>query len=349
MKKSIYSIISNISISIFIHYCLIHTNAFIHTKTKLHTVKPYQQVRNIPITIQQSKIPQEYEKAIYLAESKFPAAKGRQGRITSYIIIAIAFFILGVITSLKQASVDYSDKDWVYYIRTWIGYVDISTAILFGSLIVAENNDRDEAALKIWKEVYGEPESKSLPIVPKVPAQAPVPQSQEEYWTVQESSRPNGTEPPTSMKTTKTALPKVIKPNVPKPPSTTPPNMPVQLSKNTYSKQLAQAAQEQQYKEAIESKEKRERLMAEAKRLAAKTEQLKMQVAKKNEEQRIAMEAVESEKERADIEVKKKEKDEFFAKEAERLAIEAEVSFLLRLRSFDFITYFVSIEHFCNW
>ena len=141
MKTSLFSI-TIVSILIVTHLFLIHTDAFIsHTKV-IGSAPIHSKHKNPTLTsVQQSKIPDEYETAVYLAESKTPAAKDRQNRITSYITIAIIFLFLGIVNTLKQSGIDLSNYEWINYIpasgKPWVSYIDIWTAIFMGCLILS--------------------------------------------------------------------------------------------------------------------------------------------------------------------------------------------------------------------
>ena len=288
------------------------------------------------------KIPEEYEKAVFIAESKTPAAQDRQIRIISYNAIAIIFLFLGVMNIIKQSGIDVSNYEWTKYVPTsanpWVGYINIWTTIFMGLLIQSENNKKEEAALMIWKSMENKQSSSksvvrsqsSAPVAPIPISPVPVPAPYFVNDVSKSSSSTSASAQPEALKsaTVTASLPsKPELPNLP-PPSTVPSaNLPMRLNQTDYSKRLAIEAKKKAEKEriaqerlAIEMKLERERLTVEAKRLALKAETLKIKVAKKNEEERLAMESVNSENERMAI---KKAKDEF-ALEAQNLSIEAQ-------------------------
>jgi len=145
------------------HYLL--SKAFVlKSNTPCIYTTPKHDVRILGTALQESKIPKDLRDEIYRAEANTEAAKGRNGRVITYSLLALVFLLFGTanvaFSTIKQAGeVDLSAEGygWVDYVpllsSTWGGYMDIVAAGLFGTMVELENRTREEVAEKIWEEL----------------------------------------------------------------------------------------------------------------------------------------------------------------------------------------------------
>merc|ERR1719246_131036 len=149
---------------------------------------------------------------------------------------------------MKQSGMDLSSYEWISNIpssgSSWVAYVDIVTAVLMGGLIVTESNEREEAALEIWKGIQEQSSGTVTPLPPQPSIQTastsptPVPQSPLIFFSPEPQRGNISKSPPsTAVPVQSVSAPPSPRPAAPtlQPPPLTPPT--------SYSKQLADVAE----------------------------------------------------------------------------------------------------------